>query len=991
MSSLVEQAMKERGITLTKTAEKPKEKKGFLAKAAGAAKTFLDVAGGFITKPIVNTLAKPVVETVAATNELVGKQAPEWTNSRRMKTPELMAFDKNGGTDVLFDDKKKAAARAGIAGLKEKGYKGAGFEDVLNVASLMPGVGLASKGAALATRAGRVASGAEKAATSLWGGIKASAPAATAWGGAYGAATAVDQRKSAGEVVGDTAKGAAIGLGLGVALPVVGAAAGKVFNTSKKVVSKDFRNTATQTGRKETLTALETKYSKTKLKKVKAKAEAMGFDITKAVADSDLLVGAADANGNIATKVDGGAYNQMSENIAPYESMVSDYVKKEGKSVSLKEVEARLIQKVNSSGIPGAAKVRAINQVKREVSGLRLDSKKINGEWTVPLVKVHETKIYKGTHTNFLDPDVQEADKAIRDALKELVEENTDSIKVKEINRELSYYYTVLDYLEELDGKKIDGGRLGKYFMQTIGAIAGAKGGPLGSIAGASIGDAIHGAIAKSTFGSKTGAGFKVSQAMDDALRNKDVPYTPPKPLWPKGPKLGLPAPDKTKTAPTIPLRGPTTFEPKAGIVGGEGQTPRMGFLSKPQELPQPTGATGTPILMGQGTTFEAPAKVVGTQKTGPLKVEDFIDAKATIVEPKKLTALKAKAKPKTPSKTSDLTAEAKKYKSAEEFVKAQKGDYQGKNNASGVASGTGRTVDKMKSQVSKLAPINRDNTEALEIINRASNNPEAKITIYRGTTGNSINHNDWVFLTKLQAEKYTTTKLGTPIPGAKVVSKEVLAKDVDWTGKNLEFAYNQERELTDIYNKANSKGLTGLKKKDVTGANKAGIPKELNQLAKEAAKFDSADDFAKAYFGEGRTVGETTKYHFDRIGRLSDITDEYNPTLSNFISQYPDQVKDVPGLKRLTGNEKTVTIYRSATGEIQPGDWVAFSDEYASGHSRSEGHRIFSKTVPASDIRWAGTSAEEWFYAPKESVENVKGINTRDALRKFYSEAQGK
>ena len=112
---------------------------------------------------------------------------------------------------------------------------------------------------------------------------------------------------------------------------------------------------------------------------------------------------------------------------------------------------------------------------------------------------------------------------------------------------------------------------------------------------------------------------------------------------------------------------------------------------------------------------------------------------------------------------------------------------YQGKQFAK--ASGTGNTVDMMVDKLSNLAPkVLQANQEAVAQIQKVANNPNAKIKIYRATIGNTINSGDWVFLDKSQADKWTKTPLGRPKPGVKVLTQTVKAKDVDWTGKNLEF-----------------------------------------------------------------------------------------------------------------------------------------------------------------------------------------------------------
>ena len=112
---------------------------------------------------------------------------------------------------------------------------------------------------------------------------------------------------------------------------------------------------------------------------------------------------------------------------------------------------------------------------------------------------------------------------------------------------------------------------------------------------------------------------------------------------------------------------------------------------------------------------------------------------------------------------------------------------YQGKQFAK--ASGTGNTVDMMVNKLSNLPPkVLQANTEAVAQIQKVANNPNAKIKIYRATIGNTINSGDWAFLDKSQADKWTKTPMGRPKPGVKVITQTVKAKEVDWTGKNLEF-----------------------------------------------------------------------------------------------------------------------------------------------------------------------------------------------------------
>lgn len=120
---------------------------------------------------------------------------------------------------------------------------------------------------------------------------------------------------------------------------------------------------------------------------------------------------------------------------------------------------------------------------------------------------------------------------------------------------------------------------------------------------------------------------------------------------------------------------------------------------------------------------------------------------------------------------------------------------YQGKE--FNKAYGRDSTVDQMHSQLSKLAPNTVNDSEVketLQQIERVKNNPNANVNIYRATPGDTINEGDWIFLSRAQAERWTKTHFGTPKPGFKVLEEQTEARNVDWTGKNLEFVLRREK-----------------------------------------------------------------------------------------------------------------------------------------------------------------------------------------------------
>lgn len=72
---------------------------------------------------------------------------------------------------------------------------------------------------------------------------------------------------------------------------------------------------------------------------------------------------------------------------------------------------------------------------------------------------------------------------------------------------------------------------------------------------------------------------------------------------------------------------------------------------------------------------------------------------------------------------------------------------------------------------------------ETMDQLNRIKNNPDAEITIYRATTGNSINDGDWITLSKKYAKGHNEHSLGNK---GNVVEMRVKAKDIQFAGDDI-------------------------------------------------------------------------------------------------------------------------------------------------------------------------------------------------------------
>jgi hypothetical protein len=335
-------------------------------------------------------------------------------------------------------------------------------------------------------------------------------------GGLFSGGESAIQNNSLKTIAKDTLTGGATGALIGGAIPAAMGgikSLGKVNLSSLPKIEKPsiFQSNLV----KKRLSELDKLDNYSSVRNATTKATERGFNVKKIIAETDLLHNAVDETGTIRTTKPDGAYDQVKNFLKPQESVVTDILKKEGKTVPLGMVETKLKKAVNDSGLKGGAKLRALKNVEDDIAGYRLDADK---DGYISLATIQEAKIDKTSNINYLNPESKRADKAIAKGLRELIEESTDLVDVKNINNELSQYYSVLDYLERIDGKKVEGGKLGRYFAQTIGGIVGSHFGPVGTVVGAELAGKIKGIQMSSKFGKKIGSDLKISPAMQQAI-----------------------------------------------------------------------------------------------------------------------------------------------------------------------------------------------------------------------------------------------------------------------------------------------------------------------------------------------------------------------------------------------------------------------------------------------------------------------------------------
>lgn len=295
----------------------------------------------------------------------------------------------------------------------------------------------------------------------------------------------------------------------------------------------------------------------------------------KRVVSTGVLNNAVDETGTIRTEKAIENYKAMSP-INKTENVVRQNLERLGETVDPSVVEKELVQSVYASGLEGADLRNALNTVKKEVAGYRLKADPRTGR--IPLTLVHDAKISTTKGINFqTPPEIKTYRKAVASGLKTTVENNS-SFNVKQVNDELAPHLQTIKYLESLDGRKVQGGKLGKYTAQIAGNIAGgAAGGVLGGLPGSAVGTIVGGEVAGAlkgrslsrTLGGVVGKDLPESKILKKAVATAKSPQLAlPAPrdefrsVVGSGPVINLPAPEKVYKSPRIALQPQKTIIP---------------------------------------------------------------------------------------------------------------------------------------------------------------------------------------------------------------------------------------------------------------------------------------------------------------------------------------------------------------------------------------------------------------------------------------------
>lgn len=297
---------------------------------------------------------------------------------------------------------------------------------------------------------------------------------------------------------------------------------------------------------------IENSYNKTAIKNTLS--DDTGNASRKRIANTDVLTRIVDEDGKITTQSAKDAANAYREQtIGGAEGVVRDILKNEGKTVNLEQARKMLVNEISSSGLQGADLVTAMNGIKKEIAGLKLRADEFGN---VPLYTLHDAKISTTKNIDYTKPPEISYRRSLANGYRKMIENVSEakvevqgkSYGIKQINEKLGEYLGDIERIEMLGGKRVKGGRLGKYTAQISGNLAGAGvggvfGGPIGmaigTIVGGEVASKIRGKQMASTFGKARGKVAPKSDVLEASkLKAKEGKVTD---LRTPDPKVGAP------------------------------------------------------------------------------------------------------------------------------------------------------------------------------------------------------------------------------------------------------------------------------------------------------------------------------------------------------------------------------------------------------------------------------------------------------------------
>ena len=156
-------------------------------------------------------------------------------------------------------------------------------------------------------------------------------------------------------------------------------------------------------------------------------------------------------------------------------------------------------------------------------------------------------------------------------------------------------------------------------------------------------------------------------------------------------------------------------------------------------------------------------------------------------------------------------------------------------------------------------------------------------------------------------------------------------------------------------------------------------IPNSIEKLLDKASKIQDPEELKRRMYVGTQEAGYDRD--IQRIGRLIKSKDSLN--VQDFSEEFPHEWKEAfsqYGLNTPKIQGGKIIVWRAApeNSEIEPGDYVAVTKNYAEQHLDDKLNRkkILRKIIDTKDLVNDSGDANEWIYAPKEELDYMSKMN---------------
>jgi hypothetical protein len=324
----------------------------------------------------------------------------------------------------------------------------------------------------------------------------------SAFGTLFGASEALQEDKGALEIAGAGLVGGAFG-GIGGGLlggVIAGGSQGmnaiisrasKIANQGKKIIGEQAYNKLLQTS--ESLVKMSPTASRSEMKWNKNTPEFLAneFIIDEKNLKPKSILQLIDSDGRRLDNTE--AINALRRKYNEESRAFNTLLQDSGEYVSLNKFRTKSITALDDLRVRGSDYDTAIKQLNKEISAYKKNLKdsiiNIDNDSLIKVIDFNKIKTGLWAKTSNFNP--SQSDKLLSDinyrmgqTAKELIEDTVEDTAVKRMNQRLGDFASAINVLEKAQGKVLPGGFFGRQFTRLAGTVAGAPGGVGGSIIG---------------------------------------------------------------------------------------------------------------------------------------------------------------------------------------------------------------------------------------------------------------------------------------------------------------------------------------------------------------------------------------------------------------------------------------------------------------------------------------------------------------------------